>query len=83
MGILYYETKRFKEAKATLDSAAALNTDDAELFYYQAKLMYDGKAYKPALDACSRAIDLKPKYIDVLYLRGEDSLCHERLCLLH
>jgi tetratricopeptide (TPR) repeat protein len=33
--------------------------------------MYDGKAYKPALDACLRAIDLKPKYMDVLYLRGE------------
>jgi tetratricopeptide (TPR) repeat protein len=33
--------------------------------------MYDGKAYKNALDACLRAIDLKPKYLDVLFLKSE------------
>ena len=60
-----------KEAKAMLDSAAFLNSDDAELYYYQARLMYEGKAYKTALDACLKAIDLKRNYLEVLYLRGE------------
>jgi tetratricopeptide (TPR) repeat protein len=70
MGILYYETKKMKEAKATLDSALKLG-DDAELHYYQARLMFDGKAYKIALDACVRALDLNPKYLEVLFLKGE------------
>ena len=71
MGILYYETKKMKEAKATLDSALKLNYEDAELYYYQAKLMFEGKAYKPALDACTKSLDLKPKYLAVLFLKGE------------
>lgn len=70
--IIYYKTKRYKEAKASLDSAISLNsTDDAEIYFYQAKLMFEGKANKPALDACAKAMDINPKYVDVIILKAE------------
>jgi tetratricopeptide (TPR) repeat protein len=75
--------KNIKKPKLPLDSAAALNSDDAELFYYQAKLMYDGKAYKNALDACSRALDLNAKYLDVMFLKGEVRFAMKDYNLLH
>ena len=63
--------KKYKEAKACLDSASALNSDDVELYYYRAKLMFDGKAYKNALDVCAGGLDINPKYLDILLLKGE------------
>jgi tetratricopeptide (TPR) repeat protein len=71
LSILYYQTKRYKEAKVMMDSAIAQNPDDAELLYYQAKLMFDGKGYKDAFDACSRAVELNPKYIEAMILKGD------------
>ena len=73
LGIIYYETKRMKEAKATLDSAIKLNYTDPEIYYYQAKLMFDGKANQLALDACTRALDLNPNYLEAIFLKGEIS----------
>ncbi len=71
LGILYYETKRFPESKAMIDSAILINLFDWELFYYQAKLMFEGKAYKLAFDACTKSIDLNPKSFEVAYLKCE------------
>lgn len=68
---LFFEEKRFSESKLYLDSAMTLEINDPELYYFQAKLMYVGKSYKPALDACLKAIDLNPYYMDAFFLRGE------------
>ena len=71
LGILYYQTKRYKEAKAVMDSALNQKQDDAELFYYKAKLMFDGKGYKGAFDICSKATEINPQYIEAIVLKGE------------
>jgi tetratricopeptide (TPR) repeat protein len=71
LSILYYQTKRYKEAKTMMDSAIAQNGDDAELFYYQAKLMFDGKGYKAAFDACSMATEINPRYTEAIILKGD------------
>ena len=71
LAIVYYKTKRFQESKQMMDSAFYVKAEDAELLYYKAKLMFDGKANKPALDACAQALDINPKYIDVIVLKAE------------
>ena len=71
LAILYYKTKRYQESKQMMDSAFYVKAEDAELLYYKAKLMFDGKANKPALDACSIALELNPKYIEVILLKAE------------
>lgn len=71
LAIIYYKTKRYNESKQMMDSAFYDKAEDAELLYYKAKLMFDGKANKPALDACAQALDINPKYIDVLVLKAE------------
>src|SRR5262249_27234084 len=52
-GIMYLMQENFKDAKTALDSAVseaeAKKLEDAELYYYQALLMYKGKSYKKAL----------------------------------
>lgn len=74
-GILYYFTERYNEAKNKIDSAVnealADKIDDAEILYYQALLMYKGKSYKSSLGVCQAALDINPKYVDVLKLKGE------------
>lgn len=71
----YFFEDKFKECKATLDTAAMLareeKIDDAELLYYRAQLMFKGKSYKTALETCESALELNPKYIDVILLKAE------------
>jgi tetratricopeptide (TPR) repeat protein len=74
-GMMYFEQNKFKDAKTALDSAVAeaheKKIEDAELYYYQAQLMYKGKAYKDALGTCITALEWKPKYIEALKLKAE------------
>jgi tetratricopeptide (TPR) repeat protein len=74
-GINYYLNEQFKEAKASIDTAVYIATEekieDAELFYYRAQLMFKGKSYKSALDACESAIEFDPKFNEVRVLKGE------------
>lgn len=74
-GISFYETDQFGKAKNAIDSAVVVATtdkiDDAEIYYYQALLMYKGKSYKPAIGSCQSALDINPKYLEVLKLKGE------------
>ena len=71
----FYHNNKFKEAKEAFDTAVYINNeekiDDAELFYYRAMLMFKGKNYKGALDACENALEFEPKYIDVYTLKGQ------------
>ena len=73
--ITFYLTDHFKEAKVAIDTAIYLlddeKSDDPEIFYYQALLMFKGKSYKTALEVCENTLDLKPKYIEVIQLKGE------------
>ncbi|MGZ4061043.1 MAG: tetratricopeptide repeat protein, partial [Bacteroidia bacterium] len=73
--LAYYEGNKFSECKAALDTALMLakeeKVDDAELFYYRAQLMFKGKSYKTALEACESAIEIKPGYLDAILLKGE------------
>lgn len=74
-GINYFLMENYKEAKTCLDSAyTALEVEkveDAEFFYYRAKLMLKGKSYKTALEACGVALDYNPKYYDAMILKCE------------
>jgi tetratricopeptide (TPR) repeat protein len=74
-GIIYYKTKKFAESKRMLDTAVAISNDDkiedAELFYYHALLMFEGKNYKGALSACETALEYKPKFVEPMLLKGE------------
>ncbi len=74
-GINFYLAENFKESKTALDTALSIakeeKINDAELFYYRALLMFKGKGYKLALDACESAVDLNPKYIEPMVLKGE------------
>jgi tetratricopeptide (TPR) repeat protein len=74
-GINYFLNNKFKESKAALDTAAFICHDekleDAELYYYRAQLMFKGKAYKNALDACENATEFNPKYIEVIFLKAQ------------
>jgi tetratricopeptide (TPR) repeat protein len=74
-GINYFLLKNYKESKSCLDSALQLfqdeKKDDAEFFYYRAKLMFTGKSYKTALEACDVALDMDAKYYDAMILKCE------------
>ncbi len=71
----YFLMGDYKESKRFLDTALiALENeklDDAEFFFYHAKLMFIGKSYKSALAACEIALETKPKYYDVMKLKCE------------
>jgi tetratricopeptide (TPR) repeat protein len=74
-GINDYLSGNFSESKAAIDTAVYIaveeKKEDAELFYYRALLMFKGKSYKTALDACETALEFNPKYIEIFILKGE------------
>lgn len=74
-GINFYLNNQFKESKVAIDSALAINRrekiDDAELLYYQALLMFKGKSYKDAINACEAALDHDYRYVPAIALKGE------------
>jgi tetratricopeptide (TPR) repeat protein len=74
-GINFYLDGKFNESKVALDTAISIakeeKTDDAELFYYQALLMFKGKSYKTALQACESATEINPKYWEAMFLKGQ------------
>ncbi|MCC6372993.1 MAG: hypothetical protein IT236_18465 [Bacteroidia bacterium] len=74
-GINFFLNNKFKESKLALDTAVYIcledKLEDAELFYYRAQLMFKGKSYKTALDACETATEYNPKYIEVIVLKGQ------------
>lgn len=73
--IWYFDNQKYKESKIELDTAISIATvdkiDDPEIFYYHARLMFAGKAYKNALNSCHAALEIKPKYPEVLKLKAE------------
>ncbi|MCX8080453.1 MAG: tetratricopeptide repeat protein [Bacteroidia bacterium] len=74
-GILFFEDKKYPQSKQYFDSAYALaydeKRDDAELYYFRARLMFIGKAYKEALSSADAALDLKPDYMEARKLKAE------------
>ncbi len=74
-GINYFLNHQYKECKEMLDTAVFLcledKLEDAELFYYRAKLMFIGKSYKTALEACEVALEWRPRYVDVVKLKAD------------
>jgi tetratricopeptide (TPR) repeat protein len=74
-GINFYMSGKFSESKTAIDTALSIakdeKIDDAELFYYQALLMFKGKSYKTALAACESALEIKPRYTEPMLLKGE------------
>ena len=74
-GINFYLAENFKQSKIYLDTAVSIaraeKIEDAETSYYRALLMYKGKSYKTALAECDAAVDINPRYIDAMILRGE------------
>jgi tetratricopeptide (TPR) repeat protein len=74
-GINFFLNNKFKESKGAIDTAVNIALDDkiedAELFYYQAQLMYKGKSYKSALGACDNATEINKKYLEVILLKAE------------
>jgi tetratricopeptide (TPR) repeat protein len=75
LGMMYFDTKRYKESKVLLDSAfsiaAVTKVDDAEFYFYRAKLMKEVKDYKGALTMAEYAIETNPKYIDAMIFKGQ------------
>lgn len=74
--INYYLSDKYKESKSAIDTAINLASsqkmdEDPELLYYRAQLMFKGKNYKQALETCDNALELKPKYLEVLLLRAD------------
>jgi tetratricopeptide (TPR) repeat protein len=73
--VSYYMDNKYKECKPALDTAIMLakedRIDDAELYYYRAQLMFKGKSYKTALETCESALEIKPKYLEVILLKAE------------
>jgi tetratricopeptide (TPR) repeat protein len=73
--INYYLTGKFSECKVVLDTAVYIameeTIEDAELHYYRALLMFKGKNYKGALDACEMTLEIDPRYVKALLLKGE------------
>lgn len=74
-GINFYLNNKFKECKGAIDTAVAIavedKIDDAEIYYYQALLMFKGKSYKTALNSCESATEINKNYIDAIVLKGE------------
>lgn len=75
MGFMFFNMENYKECKVYFDSAASIavadKIDDAEFLYYRAKLMFLGKNYKQALDVLANAVEIKPKYIEAIVLKGD------------
>jgi tetratricopeptide (TPR) repeat protein len=73
-GIAYFLTQQYALAKPALDTANFIATEelieDAELQYYRARLMYEGKSYKNALGASELALEYKPNYLEAMVLKG-------------
>lgn len=74
-GINFFYLEQFNDAKYYLDTAAFYENDekldDAELYYYRARLMFKGKTYKKALETCEAGLELNPRYIALYQLKGE------------
>jgi len=74
-GINFYLSDKFSESKLAIDTAVYIaveeKKEDAELFYYRALLMFKGKSYKGALDACETSLEFNPHYVDAIVLKGE------------
>lgn len=74
-GINFYLADNFKESKTAIDTAFSIakeeKIEDPELFYYRALLMFKGKSYKTALEACEAAVELNPKYLEPMMLKAE------------
>jgi len=74
-GINFYLAENFKQSKVYLDTAVSIarvdKIEDAETSYYRALLMFKGKSYKSALAECDAAVEIQPKYIEAMVLRGE------------
>ena len=74
-GINFFHLKKYNDSKNCLDSALKLfedeKIDDPEFFYYRSKLMYTGKSYKPALEACEVALEMNSKYFEAMILKCE------------
>ncbi len=71
LGTLCFDQERFADCKMYFDSAANQKVDDAGFYYLRAQLMFKGKNYKGALDMAAYAIELKPKYVEVMEFKGE------------
>jgi tetratricopeptide (TPR) repeat protein len=74
-GFANYHLANFAAAKASLDTAVYVSTEehieDYELFYYRALLMFKGKAYKQSLEALDIAVEFRPNYWEAILLKGE------------
>ncbi len=74
-GINYYLNNKFSESKGAIDTAVEIakdeKIDDWELFYYRGLLMYKGKSYKTAIEAFESAVEINPKSIDAMIMKGE------------
>ncbi len=71
IGIVYLNQKRYADCKMFFDSAAAQRIEDAEFYYYRAKLMLEGKSYKEALDMANYAVEANPKYYEAYILKAD------------
>lgn len=74
-GINFYLAENFKQSKIYLDTALAIakvdKIDNADLYYYRALLMFKGRSYKPALAECEMVLEVKPKNVEAMVLKGE------------
>jgi len=74
-GMVYYAQKDFRQAKRYIDTSVTIGVydriEDAEIYYYQALIMFTGKSYKQALAACEQALEYDPKYVEPMLLKGE------------
>lgn len=71
LGIICFNAKRYNESKMFMDSAGNQRVDDAEFYYYRAKLMFTGKEYKNALSLAQYAVDENKKYTEAYLLKAE------------
>ncbi len=63
-------TKHLEEALAAFDQLLCVNQHCVEAYKAKGNLLRDLGRYKEALDACQRAIELKPDYMWAWYDRG-------------
>jgi tetratricopeptide (TPR) repeat protein len=71
IGIVYFKQERWEDCKMFFDSAAAQRVEDAEFYYYRAKLMFVGKSYKDALDMANYCVEKDPKYYEAYILKAD------------
>lgn len=74
-GINFFLWQDYKQSKVYLDTAMSIakldKIEDAELAWFRAQLMFKGKSYKTAMGECDAAIEINPKHIDAMVLKGE------------